>query len=556
MQVGEQYSGRRDPATADAAGPLRRRAGSRDPATARRWAAAGWIGGTLTLTALLARISLASPVNSDGANIAFQAWDLLHGHLLLHGWVTADASYYTFELPQFAVAEVLFGLTVLTCHIVSALTYAIVAALGIALARRNSGGAAAAARSGVVLAILAAPILAPSGVAILLEAPQHIGTSAYLLGTFLLIDRAPGWRFTAPLTGVILAAGQVGDATVLYVGVPAVVLVCLYRAVAGAVAARKIRKIVGADLATAVAAAVSGPLALLCRAVMRYFGGYAVVPPRTAVTPRSVWLSHAAVCWQDVRTLFGAAVTSPGTGAFTAAVFGWACLVAAALGLARVTWTWRRASHAEQLLAVAIAVNVVIYVISNMATTTSSREIAAVLPCGAVLAARAFVPRRIEAATRARAALAVASAAAVVPLAAAATQPVAPSEAVPLAAWLTTHNLRYGIAGYWDASAVTLQSGNRVLIRAVSRKHDHFVPYYWETKPSWYSASLHDATFVIADTNGGYPNDHYTISEIKAAFGRPARIYWVAGRQIMVYRENLLGRLGRPEIPSPTGKLQ
>jgi hypothetical protein len=40
--------------------------------------------------------------------------------------------------------------------------------------------------------------------------------------------------------------------------------------------------------------------------------------------------------------------------------------------------------------------------------------------------------------------------------------------AVPLAAWLKAHALRYGIAGYWDASAVTLQSGNQVQVRAVA----------------------------------------------------------------------------------------
>jgi hypothetical protein len=56
----------------------------------------------------------------------------------------------------------------------------------------KSSGAAAAARGGVVLAVLAAPLLTGAGVATLLEAPQHIGTSAYLLGCFLLVDRAPG----------------------------------------------------------------------------------------------------------------------------------------------------------------------------------------------------------------------------------------------------------------------------------------------------------------------------------------------------------------------------
>ena len=39
--------------------------------------------------------------------------------------------------------------------------------------------------------------------------------------------------------------------------------------------------------------------------------------------------------------------------------------------------------------------------------------------------------------------------------------------AVPLAAWLQAHGLTYGIAGYWNASDVTVQSGDRVQVRAV-----------------------------------------------------------------------------------------
>ncbi len=103
-------------------------------------------------------------------------------------------------------------------HVGSALTYLIVAACAVAVACTSSRGAAVAARSGVVIAILASPLVMWQGVAVLVEEPDHIGTAAFLLGAFLLIDRAPGWRFTAPLLGVILWIGQVGDATVRYLG--------------------------------------------------------------------------------------------------------------------------------------------------------------------------------------------------------------------------------------------------------------------------------------------------------------------------------------------------
>src|SRR5579864_3014515 len=139
LHVGEQHSGQPDPAATQAARPLRH-VGPRGPDTAvrRRWTAAAWVCGGLALFAVFLRISLASPVNSDGANNALQAWDMLHGHLLLHGWVTGDASVYTFELPLLAITESLFGLTSITCHIASALTYLTVAACCVALARTNS----------------------------------------------------------------------------------------------------------------------------------------------------------------------------------------------------------------------------------------------------------------------------------------------------------------------------------------------------------------------------------------------------------------------------------
>jgi hypothetical protein len=520
------------------------------PAVRRRWAAAAWIAGGLALFAAYLRISLSSPMDSDGANNALQAWDMLHGHLLLPGWISGDASCYTFELPLYAIIELFSGLNGMIFHLAGALTYLIVVAFAMAVAAANSRGPAAAARCGVVVAIMAAPIVTQQGASILLEAPDHIGTSVFLLGSFLLIDRAPGRRFTAPLVAVILCAGQIGDATVLYVAVPAVLVVCAYRVLA----ARKIRT---ADTAIAVAAAVSVPLTSLIRAAVVRLGGYSEVHPRTAISPIGQWREHVVLTWRAIRTLygaFGATVVDAHTPlAGVAAVFGVACLLAAAFGFAKVVWTWRTASRAEQLLCAAIVLNLAAYVVSTLPSTYSSREIAAVLPCGAVLAARACVPGRLVGALRARAAVAVAAVAAVVPLAAAAATlpPVTPA-AVPLAAWLDAHGYRYGIGGYWDASSVTLQSRNRVQVRAVAETtHGQVAAYYWETKADWYDASRHDATFVIV--NGPYP-DSPTLGamEVEQYFGRPAAIYRVAGREILSYRTNLLKRLAAPFQPSPT----
>jgi hypothetical protein len=212
----------------------------------RALGATAWIVGCIALFACYLRISFTAHVSSDGANNALQAWDMLHGHLLLHGWVLGDATYYTLELPLLALTEIFFGLQ-LTSHVVSALSYLIVTVIAVAIALTDSRGLARVARHGVVVVVLAAMFHIEPNTPYLLGAPDHTGTSAFILVSFLLIDRVPARRYTPPLLLVILCAGQIGDATVRYVAVPAVVVVCAHRALA----ARKIRT---GDAANALAA--------------------------------------------------------------------------------------------------------------------------------------------------------------------------------------------------------------------------------------------------------------------------------------------------------------
>jgi hypothetical protein len=212
------------------------------------------------------------------ANNALRAWDMLHGHVLLHGWLIGDATFYFLELPLNAITELLFGLGSLAFHAASALTYLIVLVCAVALAVTDSRGPARAARAAAVVAVLAAPLLTASAVPLLLEEPDHIRTSAFLLASFLLIDRAPGRRFTAPLLCVILCAGQLSDLTVRYVAVPAVLAVCGYRALA----ARRLRS---ADAALVAAAAVSVPLESLIRTAMLHMGAFAIAAPRARLSP-------------------------------------------------------------------------------------------------------------------------------------------------------------------------------------------------------------------------------------------------------------------------------
>jgi hypothetical protein len=490
---------------------------------------AAWIAGSLVLFGLYLRISFAGHVTSDGANSALQAWDMLHGHVLLHGWIIGDATYYTFDLPVLAVAEIFSGLSDLSSHVASALIYLVVTFCAVALALTDSRGLARVARCGVVVAVLTAMFHVGSSAPYLLGTPDHTGTSVFLLVSFLLIDRVPTRRYTPLLVLAILCAGQIADATVLYVAVPAVVAVCGYRAVT----TRTVRT---SDAANALAAAVSAPLAVAVRVVMLHFGGYQMVAPKITIAAPRQWPHNADLAWHALCVLFG--VQAAGSSALTrdaGYILGLACLLAAAAGVVRVAWTWRTASRAEQLLCVAIVLDLSAYVISTMPVLTNPYEVVAVLPCGAVLAARACVPGHMAGPLRTGTATGLAAIAALLTLTAAAARPAAAAPTAPLSAWLEAHGLTYGLAGYWNSSVITLQSGNRVQVRAVVMQGRQVVPYDWETNTLWFDASRHDATFVIVDLagNGLSPS-------AGQFFGKPDKIGHVAHWAILIYQKNLL----------------
>ncbi len=544
MDTGEQQPGLRDLAGAQgtAPAPRLRHAGQVDPAVrpgqaAGRWrTVAAWTGGGLALAAFSLRISLSHPVNSDGANNALQAWDMLHGNYLLHNWVLGDATYYTLDLPVIAVTQIFLGLHAIACYVACALIYLIVVACAVAVAVTDSRGPARAARCGVVVAVMAAPLLA--NVLTPLGQPDHTGTSAILLVAFLLIDRFPGRRFTSPLLCAILCAGQIGDSTIRFVAVPAIVVVSVYRVLA----ARKIRV---ADSAIAAAAVASVPLTTVVRAAMLRMGAYSMIAPKTSLAPAAQLPQHAALALHQIRMLFGTIVVPGAALGRAGTAFGLACLVAAALGFGRVAWTWRTARRAEQLLCVAIVVNVGAYIFSTIPVPSNAHELVAVLPCGAILAARGLVPGRIAGRRTARVVVAVAGIAALLPLTAAATMPSAAQRTAPLAAWLEAHGLRYGIGWYWDASVVTVQSAGQVQVRAVWPAQQGIGGYDWETDAAWYDPSQGDATFVV--TPLARQQDWFT-GAIYNYFGRPAATYREAGVLILVYRKNLLSQV-LPALP-------
>lgn len=509
--------------------------GGARPRARRAWEALAWAAGAAGLLLVLLRVSMTVSPPADAASIALEAQDMLHGNVLLHGWLTGDVTFYTFEMPLFALAEAFLGASVAAVHAAMAVIDLIVAACATAVAVTGSRDIARAGRAVVVIAVIGAPAIVPADRYLSIGLPDHTGTTVFLLLGCLLVDRALSWRWTAPLLCLLLCAGQLGDVTVRYVYVPAIALVC-------ALVVARTRRLRSADTAIVAAALGSVPLSLAVRAVLRHLGAYQMVAPSTAIAPVSSWAHNAAETWQELRFVFGA--QAPGGVSAGEALFGSVCLLAAAVGFGWTLWRWRTAQRIDQVLVVAIAVNLGVYAISTMALRLTPQELTGIPVLGAVLAARTLMPASIP--RRGAAALAApVLAAALVPLCLVATQPSAVPYRQSLSTWLQAQGLRHGLAMYWDAPQVTLMTNGEVQLRTVSAADGKINPFEWETENSWFNPAEHYANFVACVRS--YPLFSRTAERV---FGRPASIRYMGDWVILIYHKNLLEQVSPVVLPA------
>ncbi len=536
----------------------------RTPGTARTRARVVWwpavvVLATAGLFTLYWRQSQSVPLSSDGASNVLQAWAMLHGNLLLHDWRVSDVSFYTTEVPQYALIEAVLGPGAAVVQVGAAMTYTLLVLLTALLARGHARGRVGWARALLAAGIMLAPQL--SATQILLRSPDHTGTAVPVLVTWLVIDgvtpdRWKAARWVVPLVVLVLLTWtMVADSIVLVTCIMPLALVVVVRACPGLIrrGARPAPR--WYELSLAGAAAVAGGLGSAAPRVIAALGGYRQGPVETETAVAG--LRHQAwVTFQGVLELFGANVFDARPA--IEVVFVWLHLVGAigvicALGLA-LARLFRFQDLVIPVFAVAIVLDLASYTFSlHAADIVDTREIAAVLPLGAVLAGRVLAGpllNLVQAARRARhwllPAFGVVAAGYLGTLAYGAAQSPAPPAYQPLANWLVAHGLTDGLAGYWQANSTTLASSGRVQVSGVTEAPDgKLVPYEWETDDTGYNPSLHDANFVVADGPAAPP---WAQSAALRTFGRPQRIYRHDGYAIMVWDTNLLLRLGHPGI--------
>jgi hypothetical protein len=513
----------------------------------RPWAvtAAVWVVGVIVVFGCYLRLSRTRAVNADGAGQALQAWDMLHGNLLLHGWLLGDVSYYTTEVPQYVLVELLRGLNADVVHVAAAMTYTLATLLAALLAKGNSTGRQALMRVLIAVGIMLAPQLA-SGVNILLSSPDHIGTSVPVMVVWLILDHArPRW-YVPVIAGVFLGWAQIADMLVLYIGVLPLVLVCAIRVYRAVTVERKPLASQWYEMALAAAALAGAAAALLALRAIHAHGGFYMPAPNAQFVQGGTALVHNLGITAEGLLLLGGADFF-GLRPTAGNVFTMLHVV----GVFLAAWgTWLAARRflrdrdlVAQLLVTGIAINLAVYVLSTRASVVSqTREIAAVLPFGAALAGRLLAGRLTAA--KLTPLLIVVLLGYLAGLAHEISQPPVAAQNQQLTSWLAARHLHTGLSGYWESNIVTLTSGDRVQVRLVNVSGGRLVPGGYELKTDWYDPARNTANFVVLyPGTGEYPG--FTQEQaVLATFGTPARTYRVGSYTILVWNKNLLSELG------------
>jgi hypothetical protein len=515
----------------------------------RRWA---WLtavlAGGLLLFAAYERQAWTSGVNSDGASNALQAWDMLHGNLLLHGWTLTDVSFYTIELPQLAVAERIFGLSPLVLHLTAALDYTLVVLLAALAAKGRATGLEGVVRSLLAAGIMLAPPLGAT-TTVLMHDPDHTATQIVLLLVWLVLDRCrPGWP-TVAVVAVLLTWGQLSDPMTLYEGALPLAIVCAIRICRSR--GRRTRfelSLIGAALASIAAAAAAGWL-------LRQAGGYLVLAPDTAFAPIRSMVQNIPLTAHDVLVLFGADFS--GVHSWPQAIIPLVHLAGVALAGWAIARALRHLSGSEfavQLAAVAVIVLLAAYAARNE-LNAGPHELTGVLAAASVLSGRLLARPLI----RRRRWLAVGGLVLACYAAILVHDAVQPSPSYDanrqLASWLRAHHLSYGLGSYWNADIVRFDSQDHVQVTPVYRYPvARLRGIDRASQAAWFSPREHNASFLVVPTAslgclGGTPAQW--AASARRQFGAPAASYRAGPYLVLTWHENLLSHLGEAPPGNP-----
>jgi hypothetical protein len=520
-----------------------------------------WVLGFAVAFALNLRLSQTMASNSDSSGPMLEGWNMLHGNVLQHGWITADVPYFPTEVTEDALIVLIRGLNSDAVHWGGALTYTL-SMLFVALLAMGKPGMATRRQRIAMGAIAAGIMIAPqlsAGTYTLLLGPDHFGTAVPVLVCWLLLDRLrPRW-YIPVLIALILGWTGVADLTALFIGAVPLAGVYAYRILRARLSDRLPLASQRYEIALVAAGLVAAAMAAEGPRILAVIGSVSHAAPVTQFSPLHLIFWHnfqvTGVCLLILAGADFVGVHQPAQVALAALHLVGTVLGAA--GILVAAWRFRRDKDViSQLLIAGIFLNLLTFVVgTHSVEITYAREITPVLSLGAVLAGRLLARRLL--AIRLTPVLIVVLCCYLAGLGFEVRQPVAPAQNEALVPLLKGLRLTSGMSGYWAADDITLDTGGQIFIRSLNLSDGKMVSSAKLDEPAWYDPRHEYANFVVLyqGSVGTPPFTGFTgippfadEKAVLATFGRPARIYHDGEYTILVWNKNLLADVSLPTV--------
>lgn len=462
------------------------------------------------LTFVFISYSMKTGMNSDHASVLLQAKDLFEGNLFLTGWTLSTVSYYTTDFPFYALSIMLAGFGPYLLHVIPAMLYAAVVVMGIYLAR-PSGAFLAFAFLGVPTLFLSTFALVPG---------VHIGTILYCLIAFALLEKK---KLIA--ASVFLTLAVIGDPFALYVGCLPILIACGYF---------YIRKKEKTYLYTFGVTVLSIVLAKLVLKIIEAAGGFTVpgIDSPKFLTLDKLW-HNLTVTVRGVLGLFGADFFGQtiASGKTVLLLLHFAAFLALMYFFIRSIKSFIRGKELDFIsvvIMIGALLNLFSFTFSNMpgGDLATTRYITPFFLFSVILVARETKLPSLKSKYAIPAICLIYALTLVAPI----------NYKNPytfydrLSQYLIDNNLKYGYAGFWESSIVTIQNNEGVKVRPVI-PYAGIARYDWLSKREWYDEPGN--FIVIPEKNQSF------IQDAKNTFGEPAKTLKYEDMQIMVWDKNI-----------------
>lgn len=515
------------------------------------------------------RCSSTFPINTDYSNLMLEGDTMLHGNPLLSNWYLTTVSWYTTDIPLFALGIALRGFNPVLMRDIPTLVFLGVLAVSLWLASRPREDEARG--SGLIGAAITFALLGlPSDVLAthLLMGPFRTGMVLLALLAYAALDtlkekedgRVPIVRlllFSVPLTLALIT-----DEFTQYIVVAPILLVTGLRLWRGPQEGRKVEiAILSATVATVLVAKIT--LKLLGAA-----GGF-VMPDTYSNHIRIIPLLDLGrnLAWSVEgfqmiysNNFWGMELGLPALFRILSGV----SLVLVVYVMARVLfllYATARATPAAPVvlfpldrissyLALGMTMNLLAYSFSTLPIgLATNRYFAPVAIFGAVLAGRLYTRRLLPEGKLRRwfpyLAL-LAAALSFVIFVKTTRRPHADRPLERVGLWLEARNLHDGYGGYWSTSDITVLTNKRVRVRQIIATEGGFKPFLFAADKRWYDAPAYFVVIDQRDFGGVNPKS------VRAAFGEPDLEQQMEGHTIFVYNRNLATLLKREPEPART----